>query len=170
MYINDKNKRPKLIIPKSNLEKILGILGILGVITTWIYLIVSWEQIPQQIPTHFGFSGKPDSWGSKGAMLALPIVASFLYLLLTITSKFPQYYNYMVNITEENAKRQYQNARILMAWMAVEITVVFSYLEWKSIQVAMNKSSGLGMYFLPVFLIIIFGTLGFYTYRMFKLK
>jgi Protein of unknown function (DUF1648). len=170
MYNSDKNKRPKLNIPNSNLENILGIIAALVLLTTWIYLIGSWGKIPRQIPTHFGFSGKPDSWGNRGAILTLPIITSLLYILLTITSKFPQYYNYIVDITEENAKRQYQNARTLMAWMAVEITVVFSYLEWKSIQVAMNKSNGLAVYFLPIFLLFIFGTLGFYTYRMFKLK
>lgn len=170
MNINNKNKRPKLNMPKSNLEKILGIIAILGIIVTWIYVIVYWKNIPQQIPNHFGFSGKPDSWGRKGSILFLPIVASLLYILISVTSRFPQYFNYMVDITEENAKRQYKNARILMSWMTVEITIVFLCLEWQSIQVAMNKSTGLGVWFLPVFLIALFGTLGFYINKMFKLK
>lgn len=170
MNINNKNKRPKLNIPKSNLEKILGIIAILGIIVTWIYVIVSWKNIPQQIPNHFGFSGNPDSWGRKGSILFLPIVASLLYILLSVTSRFPQYFNYMVDITEENSERQYQNARMLMSWMTVEITTVFLCLECQSIQVAMNKSTGLGVWFLPVFLIAFFGTLGFYINKMFKLK
>ena len=165
-----KNKRPKLNISKSNLERILGIISVLGVFISWIYLIVSWTGLPNKIPTHFDFSGRVDSWGGKGSLLIAPIFMSVLYIILTITSKFPESFNYMVNITEENARKQYQNARTLMAWVRTEITVMFLYLEWQSIQVAVSKSTGLGIWFLPVFLIIVFGTLGVYIRRMVQLE
>jgi uncharacterized membrane protein len=97
MYANNKSKRPKLNIPKSNLEKILGIIAILGVLASWIYLIVSWKRIPLRMPTNFGFSGNPDAWGGRGSIISLPIVESLLYILISTTSKFPQYFNYMVN-------------------------------------------------------------------------
>jgi len=133
-------------------------------------LIVLWNKIPTKIPTHFGFSGKPDSWGSRNAILILPIVGSLIYILLSTISKFSQYFNYTVDITEENAERQYQNARTFMTWMTMEITAVFLYLEWESIHVAMGKFTSLGVWFLPIFLIALFGTLGFYINKMFKLK
>lgn len=165
-----KNNRPQLNISKSNLERILGIISVLGVLIAWTYLIVSWARLPNKIPTHFDFSGRVDSWGGKGSLLIVPIFMAVLYIILTITSKFPESFNYMVNITEENARRQYQNARTSMAWLRAEITVMFLYLEWQGIQVAINKSTGLGLWFLPVFLIIVFGTLGVYIYKMFQLK
>lgn len=165
----NKQRRPKLNIPRSNLERILGFISLLGTIIIWIYFIASWKHIPHQVPTHFGALGKPDSWGEKKALLFLPIVQSVLYPLLTITSKFPQHYNYLTNITEENAERQYQNARTLILWLSAEITVLFLFLEYQSIKVAMNYSTGLAIWFLPVFLLTLFGTLGLYIYRMFKL-
>jgi hypothetical protein len=100
----------------------------------------------------------------------VPIIASVLYLLLTVISRFPQYFNYMTVITEENAASQYKNARTLMSWMSVEITALFLFLECQNIQAAKAASSGLGIWFLPVFLIIVFGTIGIYIYKMFKLK
>ncbi|SFC86439.1 DUF1648 domain-containing protein [Clostridium uliginosum] len=170
MDINNKNKRPKVNIPKSNIESIIGVISILGVIIAWIYLIASWINLPYEIPTHFGSSGKADSWGGRYSLLILPILTSVLHILLTTVSKYPQHFNYVVNITEENAKRQYKNARTLIVCLKMEIIAIFLYLEWQSVQVAMNKSTGLGLWFLPIFLIVVFGTLGVCIYKMFKLK
>lgn len=171
MNINyDNNKRPKLNIPRSNLEKVMDIMSILAVITTWTYLIVSWGNLPSKVPTHFDFLGNIDSWGGKGSLLLLPIIMTILYIFLTVISKFPQCFNYPVNITEKNAKSQYQNARTFISLLKTEIIVVFLYLEWKSIQIAATKSSGLGSWFLIIFLIVLFGTLGFYIHKMSKVK
>lgn len=165
-----KNKRPKLNIPKSSLEQILGFISVLEVLITWLYLVVSWSELPEKIPTHFDLLGRADSWGGRGAILIAPIFMSVLYIILTIPSRFPESFNYIVNITEENARRQYQNARTLIVWLRTEITFMFLYLEWQSIQVSINKSIGLGVWFLPVFFIILFGTLVVYIRRMLRLK
>jgi hypothetical protein len=165
-----KNKRPKLNIPKSSLERILGFTSGVGVLITWLYLIVSWPGLFHKIPTHFNFLGRADSWGGRGSVLIAPIFMSVLYIILTVTSRFPESFNYMVNITEENARRQYQNARTFIVWLKTEITFMFLYLEWQSIQVSISKSIGLGVWFLPVFFIILFGTIGVYIRRMFRLK
>lgn len=54
--------------------------------------------------------------------------------------------------------------------MSVEIIAIFLYLEWQSIQIAFGNAKGLGVWVLPVFIIAILGTLGFYMYKMNKLK
>jgi uncharacterized membrane protein len=67
MNDNDKklNKygRPKVNVPTSALERVLNIVSIWGVVIIWANLIASWKNIPDRIPTHFGFSGVPDAWG-----------------------------------------------------------------------------------------------------------
>jgi uncharacterized membrane protein len=126
--------------------------------------------LPEIIPTHFNFSGVANSWGSRGTLLFPPIIEIVLFLLLFTISKFPHTFNYLINITEENAPRQYRNARTLMGWITVCVTVIFSYIEWSIIQTARYKSSGLDIWFLPVFFIIMFGLIGIYIYRMVKMK
>lgn len=132
--------------------------------------IAFWKIIPQKVPTHFDALGNPNSWGSKGSLLMLPIDELVLFILINVVSKFPQHFNYIVDITAENAERQYQNARTLLSCLLAEFTIIFSYLEYQSIQIAMNTSKNLNVWFLPFSLITLFGTLGIFIYRMYKLK
>lgn len=168
--MESKNGRPKLKLPMSRLEIVLIIISIIAIFITWVYLIVSYDKLPETIVTHFGAAGKPDGWGNRSSIIMLPAIQSTLCILMIITLKFPHYFNFPINITEENAERQYKNARNMMLLIVLEISLVFSYIEWRSIQVAMGKVVGLGIWFLPVFLICIFSTVGYHTYRIFKLK
>ncbi|MDF2988824.1 MAG: hypothetical protein K0R50_4334 [Eubacterium sp.] len=162
-------KRPILKIPLSYLE-ILEIVSLSGIITIFLYLFIAWEQIPEKVPTHFGSSGLPDSWGGRGSLLFLAFLIIPLYSLLTIISKFPHIFNYLCEITEANARFQYQNTRTMIVLLKTELIFIFGYIEWKSIQVAVGKASGLGTAFLPVLLLVVFGTIGIYIYRTIKYK
>lgn len=163
--VGNKNKRPVLRLPLSNCEKVIEVLSAIGVLLIFLIVITSWESVPGRIPTHFGSSGLPDAWGGKGSLVFLPIVVLVLYLLLSIVSKYPHTFNYPLKITEENARVQYQNARHLMAFLKTEITWSFTYIQWKTIQVAFGKAEGLGNIYLPILLIVIFGTIGVYLYK-----
>lgn len=164
------SKKEKSNVPKSLLEKILGTLAIFEVIFIWIYLGVSWSGLPSKMPTHFNFAGEVDAWGSKGSLLLVPIIFTILYFVLVVVSKFPQSFNYAVEITKENKERQYKNACEMMAWLTFYIATLALYIEFQSIQVANGNSGGLGFMFVIIEMVAIFGTLGFYIYRMIKLK
>lgn len=165
--MNEK-KRPVLHVPYSTLEKLLEIVAASGIIINLIILIKHYSVLPHTIPTHFNALGVPDDWGSKTSLLILPIIALILYILLTLLSRFPHIYNYLTEITEENAKVQYLNARKLMICLKTEILYVFTYIQWTTVSVALNKSKGLGPGFLLVFLAIIFSTIIYYIYRSVK--
>lgn len=162
----DKNNRPKLEIPLSSFEIVIQLVSILGIVVIFLTLLLSWTKIPGEIPTHFGASGSADGWGGKSSLLFLPILMLVLYAMLSVIERFPQAYNYLGEITEQNAEFQYRNARMMISSLKVEIIFLFGYIEWKTVQVALNKSAGLGMGFMPVYLIILFGTSGFYIFRM----
>lgn len=56
-----------------------------------VYLACIYNSLPQTIPTHFGFSGKPDSFGNKSSLwitvLIMVVVSIGVYLLVTNLSK-----------------------------------------------------------------------------------
>ena len=164
----ENNNRPVIKIPLSFLEKTLEWISS-GVILYVFYMTLnSWADLPNRIPTHYGFSGQADAWGSKGTLLALPVVMVVFYVLLGVLSRFPHVFNYPVPITVENAGTQYQNARTMLSWLKVEVLGIFAYLEWCIIETALRKTQDLGWLFLPVSLIAVFGTMGYYMIRMFK--
>ncbi len=160
--------RPKLKLPLSRVEKVIQVISAIGLIGIIMMLFTSWSSLPDKIPSHYGFSGEVDSWGDKGILFLLPIIAIFMYGLLTIIERIPHLYNYMCEITEENAEFQYRNARMMLTLLKTEIIFLFRYIEWHMISTGLGKSTGLGIGFLPVYLLILFGTIGFFIYRMVK--
>lgn len=164
----ERKKRPILDVPLSSLEKFLEALAVIGILLNIIFIAMFWNELPNKIPTHFGPSGAPDAWGGKGMLLFLTVMNIMLYLLLTIVSRFPHTFNYPVKITTENALKQYYLARNLLLFLKTETVFLFTYILWGTIQVAQGKAEGLGILFLPIFLFIIFATIGVYFYKASK--
>jgi len=125
-----REQRPVLDLPRSSFEIVGELLALVGVIVTVAILLYAWPDLPDRVPTHFGVTGEPDSWGRKATVLFPPLVMMVLYTGLTILNRFPHAFNYPRVITEENAPRQYGLARTLMTWLKAELTWLFAYLEW----------------------------------------
>lgn len=160
--------RPKIKLPYSQPEKLLQILSLFGVLGLIVLTVFSMINLPESIPTHFGADGRADGWGGKGSLLMLPIMAVILYTALTILERFPWIYNYPGEITEENAEYQYKLGRLALEWIKFIMISIFLYIQWQTAQAARGLSDGLGSWFLPVFLLALFGVTGFMIYKMVK--
>lgn len=121
-----------------------------------VQLIIEYPGLDQSLPTHFGASGKPDSWGEKSSMLLIPIVEIILYGGLTALNKFPHLFNYPVPITKANASKQYQFAKSLLSALKFTTTGLFLYIQLQTINVAKEPQSGLDTSFLIVLIIASF--------------
>lgn len=162
--------RPVLQLPKSSLEIGLETAAALALLTMAFVAIKRWPLLPETIPHHFGVSGKPDAWGGKWILWLLPGISLVLYVGITILSRYPHIYNYPWSITEENAATQYHLARTMLGALKAEIVLLFAYLQWQVIQAAFRESEGLGMAFLPIFLILLFGTIGVYFVKAYQAR
>lgn len=167
--IND-NKRLKLHMKESYLEIIFNLTAIASIVATVIYSKVMWSKIPSIVPTHFNSLGQVNGYGSKDTLLILPIISIVFFVAINLLAKFPHVFNYTIKITEENAKRQYRNARLLLRVLLAEISILFLYIQWSSIKGAMTSSAGLGVLFTPLYMIIVIATLVYFITRMNKLK
>ena len=161
-------RQPKLKISRSQTESILEFISGGVLLFLIVLLFQNWERIPDSIPTHFGGSGRPDDWGSKYTLLLLPFILIIIYSGFTILSRYPHVCNYPWRITEENAERQYLLARTFLCWLKLEIILLFTFIEWATIQLALGYSEGLRLTFLPISLIVIFGTIGIYFWFAYK--
>lgn len=161
-------KRPVLHIPYSRLEVILELVTGIGIAFALILLFTNWLRIPNYIPDHFSATGIADSWGNKWSLLISPSVGIVLYIMMTFVSRFPHVFNYPWPITEDNAQKQYQIGRITLISIKAEMVWIFAYVEWQSIQVSTGKAMGLGKAFLPITILVIFGTIGVLIYKAYK--
>lgn len=128
-----KKDRPKIKIELTKSDKILEIIALLLLVCLWIYVIYNYNSLPDIINTHFNAQGKPDGSGEKQYIFGLPGVATFLYLLVTIASKYPHTFNYLEEITEENAFEQYTKMTKLTRILKIILIGIFGYSSWQTI-------------------------------------
>lgn len=80
------------------------------IILPYVYLAMVWNQLPEQVPTHFNMEGNPDDWSSRVFLLLIPGgMGLFLYLLLLIIPYLDpkkkihlmgsRYYNFRIVLT-----------------------------------------------------------------------
>ena len=121
----------------------LDVLSLLILLGTVIFLIVYWKHIPDMVPIHFDARGQIDGLGGKMSLLMLPVLAAALFVTLSF-AKTVRY--------RSMGKQVYVPAPELMfPAMKLALTAGFSYM---TICGALVRP--LGIWFLPVFLILIF--------------
>lgn len=98
-------------------------------------------------------------------MLLLPLAAFGLYILMTITSRYPRLINVPMAIDRDAPEVQ----RLLQSMSITLKTVllfVFVYIEWAKVNMALGRSSGLGKLFLPISLAAVFLPLCLYLQKL----
>ena len=104
----------------------------------WGFTLIHFKDLPAEIPIHYNAKGIPDGFDTRIHILGLPIIASVLFGLLNGLQK---------------RTRIQQIERQLLQWMQLLILVIFTYIQLQTFFVAVNKSDGLGSWFLPAVMI-----------------
>ncbi|OYQ33922.1 hypothetical protein CHU92_12600 [Flavobacterium cyanobacteriorum] len=163
-------ERPKLKLEHTEADKTVEIIGWLLIFAVWILTIINYQSLPDIIPTHYNGAGVADGFGDKWMILTLPIVATVLFVGLTILNKFPHIFNYPAEITADNALRQYTNATRLIRYLKVIIVIIFGLIAFQTIRHANGQTEGLGIWFLPMTMGLIFIPLIYYLIKSTKTK
>ncbi|NNK18988.1 MAG: DUF1648 domain-containing protein, partial [Maribacter sp.] len=142
--------RPKITLELNKSDKIIEIVGWIGVCGIWVLTLITYSKLPETIPIHYNASGEVDGYGDKTNILALPVIATVLFLGLTVLNKFPHLFNYPFSITENNALKHYSSATRMIRLLKFAIVVVFGLIIFKTIQNVNGTTDGLGSWFLPL--------------------
>ena len=156
-------------LSKTIIEKVSTIFSLLFILANVIYLFTQWPLLPDQVPVHFNAKGEADGWGSKGMVWFLPLITFILWGGMTILERMPHVYN-IPNLTEENKDQQFINMRLMLNIVKTEIIIFLVYTSWQSIQWSHGNEAGLGYFELPIFLVVIFSTMGVFLYRNHKIS
>lgn len=150
-----KFERPILKIKKTKSEWVWDILGGGIFVCAVIFLLISWNSLPDQVPGHYNGVGEVDRWGSKYEMIILPIVGLLLWAMMNILERFPHVHNYPDRLNETNVEAFYINSRKLLNAVKNVCVLAFSYILVQSIRVALGETQSLGLWFLPIMLIVL---------------
>jgi uncharacterized membrane protein len=133
-------------------DKILEVAGIASSIAIIILPMIYYAGLPEEIPTHFNFKGLPDAWSHKSAFWSLPVIAVVLYCGLSLLNYF-MVMKQNVNISEKNDPEILRQVLRLMQVLKLCLNMGFLYIIYGTIRVALGSAEGLGIWFLPVFII-----------------
>ncbi|MEH6937747.1 DUF1648 domain-containing protein [Bacillus sp. JJ664] len=145
--------RPRLDIQRTPLQNWINIISVFIIGGTAIYLLVNYAKLPDQIPMHFNYLGDVDYRGPKESIFILLGVSILIYILNKRTQRIPHKFNYIVEITEENAEKQYQMAVRMMSIMNLEIMIIIAYISRVIVE-----NIQLNSYVMILFLVILFST------------
>lgn len=145
-----QNNRPKIEVPFQTIDVLIELLSITLIILSWVFVSLEFNALPDTIASHFNGKGQPDGYSSKSFILILPILATLMYIGLFILNKFPHMHNYMVNISEDNALKNYRFSTRVLRIVNFFVVLLFSYITYTIISSAKGNTLTLGKWFLPV--------------------
>ncbi|MEW5674767.1 DUF1648 domain-containing protein [Flavobacterium enshiense] len=163
-------ERPKIEIKCTQTDKIVEAVGYLTLVVFWVMNAVAFSDLPEIIPIHYNGAGEVDGYGSRTTIFLLPIIGTLLFTMLTVLNKYPENFNYMVAITEENAEKQYANATRMIRFLKLVLVVLFFLIDFCTIQTSKEKMAGLGPWFLPILIVSILMLIGYFSYQSYRLK
>ncbi len=162
--------RKSVVVPVTKVDKLLDNIS-KAIVAIIIFLIAGfWFRLPGTIPTHFNVFGEADGYGSKYMLVVQLVLVFGIYAAFSYQIKRPDSYSYIVTITPNNALPQFTLLTKFLRILKIEVLFVFLYLTVSQIFSSAMQKAGVGLWFIPTVLLVIFGSLGVYGYKSSKLK
>lgn len=158
--------KPKLTLTTS--DKLIEAVCFLMLAGCWVYLGVSYGNLPDTIPSHFNMQGVADNFDDKSHLMRLMAVYTGVYLLIFVSNFFPNHFNYLSEITEENAQGKYAIAIQMMRVLNSIIGGLFTYLLVKTITNLNTNQTDLDTWVMPLFFILLTGASVYYVVKLAK--
>ncbi|MEO7445541.1 MAG: DUF1648 domain-containing protein [Ferruginibacter sp.] len=147
--------RPAPVISLTSFDKALEIIAVAGIAFSWIFLLMVMPSLPEKIPTHFDLQGKPDGFQVKYNELFLPLFSTIIWVALTILNRFPQIFNYPVQVTKENAASLYRKGTFFIRLIKCLVALVFAIIIYATYWYSKHSNSPISQGLLPVLLVVI---------------
>lgn len=146
------------------MKKMIISLPILFVLINCILIIVSYEGLPETIPSHFNIKGEVDGYGDKSTIFIPLVIQLGVSILLLWIGNHPEKHNYLVAITDENRAEQYSLSSRLIKKLNFIIGLVFITITYSIATPTFPK------FIVLMELSLIFGVIVLHLYQSSKRK
>ena len=124
-----------------------------------VYIVASnYADLPDSIPTHFDAQGDPDGWSGKSAIFLSPGLGLFFYILFSAINvgmavvkdprsliNLPEIRKAALTDSQTEQLRLFVNRSLFL--MKVVAQGLTAYLAYITVEVALERASGLGLSF-----------------------
>ncbi|MCK4458679.1 MAG: DUF1648 domain-containing protein [Methanosarcinales archaeon] len=125
------------------------LLNLLPVIASWIIVFHYYHLLPEEVPTHYGLHGPPDSWGCKSTIFTVPSVQAGVVALLLVLSllvkRYPWMYNFPIDpktLSDRVRDELYSLTGDLCLVVAIIVNLLFLCIVVTDINVALGVWGG----------------------------
>lgn len=146
--------RPQIPIQLTPRDRTVSFTSSVMFTATWIIPFMAITRLPEQVPVHFNAMNEADGYGSKASLFLLPVIATFVFVLLAVVGRKPEALNYPVPITNENASYQYLLATRILLVLRLVTMLIFATIELQIIHPGFHRA--IGPWFLPAAVAVIF--------------
>lgn len=143
-------------------------------IASFVMTIWFWNDLPAQIPVHFGFSGIPDAWAAKSLLYVflIPAIQIVILLVFSLLYKYPQYSSWpttliLMAVEKEKREKIFAILREMLVLILFWISLLFSYLQFTILATANGRAFGLANYVMITFLAVMLILLVYVNTKMF---
>jgi len=138
-----------------------------GLVFTVAVVADFYSRLPERIATHFNGAGVANGFGARSTLWVLVGIAALLYLILSIIGSLPGVVSVKRPLAPERERVVLAESMAMVGWIKAEMCWMFAYLCLAMVRNGMGLQLGIGAWFLPVTLLVVFGTCGFYLVRIF---
>ena len=144
-------------------SSLLLAINIILLVFIWIFIGINFAGLPETVPSHFAVNGNVGGASEKKAIWILPVIATFLFLLLVGISRDPD--SPMLNVPKSYRNKEslkfFANSTLLPILLLLADTVV------ESILLAQGKLRGMSNAVF-ILLALVFVVIGIHIFRMIK--
>jgi hypothetical protein len=102
-----------------------------------LLLLRAWSSLPEEMPVHFGISGRPDRWGGRWQAWVVPLVALVIYGAFSVATGA---WNWLLG-----RQTELPHGIEPLLLMRAPIELLLTYITWGTIRVARKEAEGLSM-------------------------
>lgn len=140
----------------SKLEKALDTGSTILLLLMWAVTVIALLRMPATIPTHYNSNGQVDAYGNKTTILALPILATVIYFVISFLVKRPLFMKKETDIPERDSRRQMSLSTKMLRFVKLTTILILTEITVSTYLISTGFMDGLGSWSLPLELAIIF--------------
>ena len=115
-----------------------------------VFVATSYAELPDIIPSHFNGKGEIDGHSEKTMLWFIPAISVAMFIGLFILNKHPHMHNDMINITEDNALKNYRLSTRIVRFTNLFMAIIFCVITYSMIVGATSENFQLGSWFMPI--------------------
>lgn len=145
------------------MRRILEIVSLLLLLLVWaITAQAIFGSHPVRIPVHFDAAGQANGWAAWGMLWMQPAIAAGIYLLMTMVGHFSSTFNFRMSVRPSGRRALEAIALRMISWLKAETLFLFAWIQYQTIQFARRGQGTLSPAFMPVMMLIVFGTIAWH--------